>query len=196
MRTLLLYSCASPFATIAQVPSLSIDFIPFPAEEKPSKSSGFEPVFLTEGHAIFQLRHFYKDDRTLYTIARSGGEAMAHPFSLEPEGGGRRQKWLSVKGKVYTVIADHDFKTGLIRFLVEPRSADGGESLGAPWEVGRLEVEKKTYLDVEKIGLRIVLSPNEERCVLYFDRLRSTEKEQLVMCWVLGSDMQPSWQNG
>lgn len=205
LRPLLLVFATLPLIeSAAQTPEIALQFTPFELE-RTYQHEGFymalKDEMATRDHVVLMEQPAKgKGGGSLFFHAfPRGGTGTAGTLQIEIEGKAGEfyyDRMLAIGERFYILHNTVDKKTGVVDVIARQYALPSFAPQGAPTRLARIEFDPRSLDMTRGLRSRIEVSDDGEHVVLFFDRIRSKEKEQLLLVFAMDKDLAPRWQQG
>lgn len=104
------------------------------------------------------------------------------------------EKVMDWDGNILVTSYGYDHKEKQLDLFIQVFDAATLEEKVAATNIGRLSLA--SYTEGYKLGLRFAVSPDDNKLLMFYDRIRTKDEQQLVICWVLDRSTGNIWSGG
>ncbi len=183
---------------LAQVLDYQFQFVPM---EQPS---------ITEPNNLGRHVRFATKEHTVELIVPSSGknkgQNFIYAFSRETgvldgeviiKNEGNKDTYYDIfvefNDRLYVIYEVYDRKIGRVDVFAQEYILPKLISKGTPVLVGSISFDPKSLDYIGALTAKFKKSPDGQHLAFYFDRIQSSEKEQMVWVFVMASDLSPVW---
>jgi hypothetical protein len=186
---------------LAQVPDHQFQFVPMD-QPRAYKTNGYSKLerFAAKDHTIeleIPSTGKSKGQRFVYATSRETGlPAGEIIIGTDWKENTYFDKFIELNDRFYVIYEVYDRKTGQVDVLAQEYELPGLISKGTPILAGSISFDPKSITYMGALDAQFKQSPDGEHVAFYFDRLRSSENEQLVLIFMMDGDLNPLWKQG